>query len=217
MQFFVDSADIQEIKKLHHYGIIDGVTTNPSLIAKSGCSIFDFAQELCSFVTGPVSLEVAATEYDLMLEEGTRLSLIANNVVVKLPMNLDGIKACRYFSAKGIMVNMTLCFSPAQAILAAKAGASFVSPFVGRLEDVGQDGMSLISQIRQIYNNYAEFNTKILVASVRNILHIVESAKIGADVVTVPAKILTQLIEHPLTEKGIDIFIKDWKNTGQKI
>lgn len=217
MKFFIDTAEVNEIRELNSCGLIDGVTTNPSLIAKSGRDIFVVAKEICALVKGPVSLEVTATKYDEMIKEGNKLCQIAKNVAVKLPMTMDGLKACRYFSDQGIMVNVTLCFSAAQAILAAKAGASFVSPFVGRLDDIGQDGLGLIEEIRQIYSNYPEFNTKILVASVRNPIHIVESAKIGADIVTVPAKVISQLINHPLTDKGLEIFLQDWKKTGQKI
>lgn len=217
MKFFIDTAEISEIKELNSYGLLDGVTTNPSLIAKSGRDIFALAEEICAIVKGPVSLEVAATEYEGMIKEGARLSSIAKNVAVKLPMTLDGLKACRFFADKDIMVNLTLCFSTAQAILAAKAGASFVSPFIGRLDDIGQNGLGLIEEICQIYSNYSEFTTQILVASVRNPTHIVESAKMGAHIATVPAKILLQLIEHPLTDKGLNIFSADWKKTGQKI
>lgn len=217
MKFFIDSAQVSEIKELNAYGLVDGVTTNPSLIAKSGRNFFEVAEEICSIVSGPVSLEVAATEYDLMVKEGVKLSSIAKNIAVKLPMTMDGLKACKFFANKGIMVNLTLCFSSAQAILAAKAGASFVSPFIGRLDDIGQDGLGLIAEICQIYSNYPEFTTQVLVASVRNPVHIIEAAKIGADIATIPAKILTQLIEHPLTDKGLDIFLKDWKKTGQTI
>lgn len=217
MKFFIDSAQVSEIKELNAYGLVDGVTTNPSLIAKSGRNFFEVAEEICSIVSGPVSLEVAATEYDLMIKEGEKLSSIAKNIAVKLPMTMDGLKACKFFANKGIMVNLTLCFSSAQAILAAKAGASFVSPFIGRLDDIGQDGLGLIAEICQIYSNYPEFTTQVLVASVRNPVHIIEAAKMGADIATIPAKILTQLIEHPLTDKGLDIFLKDWKKTGQTI
>jgi transaldolase len=217
MKFFIDSAEIEEIKELYSYGLVDGVTTNPSLVAKSGRDFLKLAEEICSIVDGPVSLEVAATEYEEMVKEGNKLSQIASNVAVKLPMTLAGLKACRFFANKGIMVNLTLCFSAAQAILAAKAGASFISPFIGRLDDIGQDGLSLIGEIKQIYSNYCEFNTKILVASVRSPMHIVESARIGADIVTVPAKILTQLVAHPLTDKGLSVFLQDWQKTGQKI
>jgi len=217
MRFFLDTAEIEEIRELNSYGLVDGVTTNPSLIAKSGRDIFKVAEEICAIIDGPVSLEVAATEYDQMIKEGIKLSSIAKNVAVKLPMTMPGLKACKYFADKDIMVNLTLCFSASQAILAAKAGATFVSPFVGRLDDIGQNGLGLIDEICQIYSNYPEFNTQILVASVRNPIHIVESAKMGADIVTVPAKILSQLIEHPLTEKGLNIFNQDWQKTGQKI
>lgn len=217
MKFFIDTAEIDEIKEFNSYGLLDGVTTNPSLIAKSGNDLFKMAEEICSIVKGPVSLEVTATDADGMIKEGLKLSTIAKNVAVKLPMTLEGLKACRFFAEKNIMVNVTLCFSSAQAILAAKAGASFVSPFVGRLDDIGQDGLSLIQEICQIYSNYPEITTKVLVASVRNPVHIVESAKMGAHIVTVPAKILKQLIEHPLTTKGLEIFSTDWQKTGQKI
>lgn len=217
MKFFIDTAEINEIKELNSYGLLDGVTTNPSLIAKSGKNLFTLAEEICSIVKGPVSLEVAATEYDDMVKEGSKLSSIAQNVVVKLPMTMDGLKACRFFSDKDIMVNLTLCFSASQAILAAKARAKFVSPFIGRLDDIGQNGLGLIEEICHIYSNYPNFTTEVLVASVRNPTHIVESAKMGADVATIPAKILLQLIEHPLTTKGLNIFSADWKETGQKI
>jgi transaldolase len=217
MKFFIDSAQVTEIKELNEYGLVDGVTTNPSLIAKSGRNFFEVAEEICSIISGPVSLEVSATQYDLMIKEGEKLSSIAKNIAIKLPMTMDGLKACRFFSNKGIMVNLTLCFSSAQAILAAKAGATFVSPFIGRLDDIGQDGLGLIGEICQIYSNYPEFTTQVLVASIRNPIHIIESAKMGADIATIPAKILTQLIDHPLTDKGLDIFLKDWKNTGQTI
>jgi len=217
MKFFIDTAQVNEVRELYSCGLIDGVTTNPSLIAKSGRDFFAVAEEICALVNGPVSLEVVATEYAEMIKEGDKLSQIAKNVAVKLPITIDGLKACRYFADRNIMVNLTLCFSAAQAILAAKAGASFVSPFVGRLDDIGQDGLGLIDEIRKIYNNYPEFNTKILVASVRNPIHIVEAAKIGADIVTVPAKIIAQLVTHPLTDKGMDIFLQDWQKTGQKI
>lgn len=217
MKFFIDSAHLDDIKELNSYGLIDGVTTNPTLIAKSGHDFFDLASEICKTVKGPVSLEVSATDYELMIKEGLKLSSIANNVAVKLPLTMDGLKACRFFANKGIMVNLTLCFSAAQAILAAKAGAAFVSPFIGRLDDIGQNGLELIQEIKQIYNNYKDFNTKILVASIRNPIHIVEAAKMGADIATIPAKVLLQLVEHPLTDKGLDIFIKDWQKTGQKI
>ena len=217
MKFFVDTAEISEIKELNAYGLIDGVTTNPTLIAKSGRKFQEVIAEICAEVEGPVSAEVASTDYASMVSEGEILSKIAKNVCIKLPLTMDGIKACRYFSNKGIQTNVTLCFSPAQAILVAKAGATFVSPFVGRLDDIGQDGLNLIGEICEIYANYENFKTQILVASVRNPIHIVESAKLGAHVATIPAKVIKQLAQHPLTDKGIETFVKDWAGTGQKI
>jgi transaldolase len=217
MKFFVDTAEISEIKDLNAYGLIDGVTTNPTLIAKSGRKFQEVIAEICGEVKGPVSAEVASVDYESMVREGEILSKIAKNVCIKLPLTMDGIKACRYFSNKGIQTNVTLCFSPAQAILVAKAGATFVSPFVGRLDDIGQDGLNLIGEICEIYDNYENFKTQVLVASVRNPIHIVESAKLGAHVATIPAKVIKQLAQHPLTDKGIETFIKDWAGTGQKI
>jgi len=217
MKFFLDSADINEIKYFSQFGLIDGITTNPSIIAKCKSDIFAIGEEICSLINGPVSLEVAATKYDEMIIEGTKLSKIAKNIAVKLPLTLDGIKACRYFSEKDIMVNLTLCFSASQAIIAAKSGARFISPFVGRLDDINQDGLGLIAEICEIYSNYPEFTTQILVASVRSSLHVVQSARLGADIVTLPAKILSQLIEHPLTTKGLDMFLEDWQKSGQTI
>jgi len=217
MKFFVDTAEISEIKELNAYGLIDGVTTNPTLIAKSGRKFQEVIAEICAEVTGPVSAEVASVDYASMIREGEILSKIAKNVCIKLPLTMDGIKACRYFSNKGIQTNVTLCFSPAQAILVAKAGATFVSPFVGRLDDIGQDGLNLIGEICEIYDNYENFKTQVLVASVRNPIHIVESAKLGAHVATIPAKVIKQLAQHPLTDKGIETFVKDWAGTGQKI
>ncbi len=217
MKFFVDTAEISEIKDLNAYGLIDGVTTNPTLIAKSGRKFQEVIAEICAEVKGPVSAEVASVDYESMVREGEILSKIAKNVCIKLPLTMDGIKACRYFSNKGIQTNVTLCFSPAQAILVAKAGATFVSPFVGRLDDIGQDGLNLIGEICEIYDNYESFKTQVLVASVRNPIHIVESAKLGAHVATIPAKVIKQLAQHPLTDKGIETFIKDWAGTGQKI
>lgn len=217
MKFFVDTAEISEIKELNAYGLIDGVTTNPTLIAKSGRKFQEVIAEICAEVSGPVSAEVASIDYASMIREGEILSKIAKNVCIKLPLTMDGIKACRYFSNKGIQTNVTLCFSPAQAILVAKAGATFVSPFVGRLDDIGQDGLNLIGEICEIYDNYENFKTQVLVASVRNPIHIVESAKLGAHVATIPAKVIKQLAQHPLTDKGIETFVKDWAGTGQKI
>ncbi len=221
MKFFIDSAEIAEIKELVAYGLLDGVTTNPSLIAKSGRDFKEVIAEICSVVEGPVSAEVAATDFENMVREGEILSKISQglkgNVCIKLPLTMDGLKACKYFSNKGIQTNVTLCFSAAQAILAAKAGATFVSPFVGRLDDIGQDGLSLIEEICQIYSNYPAFKTEILVASIRHPIHITAAAKMGAHVATIPGKILKQLAAHPLTEKGLETFVKDWASTGQKI
>ncbi len=217
MKFFIDSAEISEIKELAAYGFLDGVTTNPSLIAKSGRDFKEVIAEICLVVHGPVSAEVAATNYDGMIREGEILSKIAKNVCIKLPLTMDGLKACNYFSQKNIKTNVTLCFSAAQAILAAKAGATYISPFVGRLDDIGLDGLDLIDEICQIYSNYDNFKTQILVASIRNPIHITTAAKMGADVATIPANVLKQLASHPLTDKGLDIFVKDWQKTGQKI
>jgi len=217
MKFFIDSAEISEIKDLVDSGLLDGVTTNPSLIAKSGRDFKEVIGEICAIVKGPVSAEVAATNYEEMVREGEILSKIAKNVCIKLPLTLDGLKACKYFSNKGIQTNVTLCFSAAQAILAAKAGATFVSPFVGRLDDIGQDGLGLIEEICDIYANYPEFKTEILVASIRHPIHITQAARMGADVATIPAKVLKQLVSHPLTDKGLETFLKDWQSTGQKI
>lgn len=218
MKFFVDTADVDEIAELVDSGLLDGVTTNPSLVAKTGRDFFQVLEEICALVPGPVSAEVAATEADGMLAEAERLIKVADNVVIKVPLTWEGLKACRALSNDGVGVNVTLCFSAAQAILAAKAGASYVSPFVGRLDDIGHDGMALIGEIRQIYDNYAgSLNTEILVASVRHPMHVVEAAKIGAEVVTVPPKILRQLVNHPLTDKGLAAFLADWAKTGQTI
>ena len=217
MKFFIDSADISEIKELADSGLLDGVTTNPSLVKKAGGDFKETITEICKLTQGPVSAEVAATDYENMVKEGEVLSKIADNVCIKLPLTMDGLKACKYFSNKGIKTNVTLCFSAAQAILAAKAGATYVSPFVGRLDDIGQDGLELIQEICEIYENYPEFETEVLVASIRNPIHITTAARLGADVATIPAKVLKQLVSHPLTDKGLDTFLKDWKSTGQKI
>jgi transaldolase len=217
MKFFIDSAEIAEIKELASYGLLDGVTTNPTLIAKSGRKFKEVIAEICSVVSGPVSAEVAATDYEGMIREGEILSKIAKNVCIKLPLTMDGLKACKYFSDKKIQTNVTLCFSAAQAILAAKAGATFVSPFVGRLDDIGQDGLGLIDEICQIYSNYPNFKTEVLVASIRHPVHITTAAKMGAHVATIPGKVLKQLASHPLTDKGLETFVKDWASTGQKI
>ncbi len=218
MKFFVDTADIDEIKDLAATGLLDGVTTNPSLVASSGRDFFEVLDEICKVISGPVSAEVAATAFDDMVSEGRVLASRADNIAVKVPLTWDGLKACRSLTQAGIMVNVTLCFSAAQALLAAKAGARFVSPFVGRLDDIGHDGMALIAEIRQIFDNYPEtLKTEILVASVRNPLHVIEAAKLGAEIATVPPKVLRQLAQHALTEKGLAAFLADWGKTGQKI
>jgi len=217
MKFFVDTADIAEIAELNDTGLLDGVTTNPSLVAKTGRDFVATVKEICRIVKGPVSAEVTATEHAGMLAEGRKLAEIATNVAVKVPLTMEGLKTCKALSDDGIMVNVTLCFSPAQAILAAKAGAAFVSPFVGRLDDIGQDGMALIADIVQIYNNYTDFQTEVLVASIRHPMHVIEAAKLGADVCTVPPAVLKGLVKHPLTDKGLDAFLADWKKTGQTI
>lgn len=217
MKFFVDTADTAEIRELADTGFLDGVTTNPSLIMKSGRHIAEVIEEICSIVEGPVSAEVAATQADLMIEEGRALSKIAANVTVKVPLTWDGLKACRTLTNEGRMVNVTLCFSANQALLAAKAGATFISPFVGRLDDINIDGMELIQEIRQIYDNYPALNTEILVASVRTPNHVKQSAMIGADVVTVPPAVLKTLAKHPLTDKGLEAFLADWAKAEQSI
>jgi transaldolase len=217
MKFFVDGVDLPEIKELARMGVVDGVTTNPSIIAKSGRDFKEVIKEICDLVDGPVSAEVAATQADEMISEGKILAKIALNVCVKLPLTAEGLKACHALSQEGIMTNVTLCFSSAQALMAAKAGATFVSPFVGRLDDIGQDGLSLIQEICQIYNNYPELETEVLVASVRHPRHILDAAAMGAHVMTAPAKVIKQLINHPLTDKGLESFLKDWKESGQKI
>ena len=217
MKFFVDTADTADIKALAASGLVDGVTTNPSLIAKSGRKIVDVVAEICALVPGPVSAEVAATEYDGMMREAAVLRKIASNVTVKLPLTPDGLRACKALSSDGAMVNVTLCFSAAQAILAAKAGAAFISPFVGRLDDIGQDGMDLIAEIVTIYDNYPAFTTEVLVASIRHPIHIVQAAKLGAHVATLPPNVLRMLYAHPLTDKGLAAFLKDWAATGQTI
>lgn len=217
MKFFVDTADLDEIKNLAATGLLDGVTTNPSLIAKSGKQFIPLIREICDVVPGPVSAEVAATDYATMRKEADVLRKIADNVAVKVPLTPDGLKVCKELSDEGTMVNVTLCFSAGQAILAAKAGAAFVSPFVGRLDDIAYTGLELIADICTIYDQYPQFDTEVLVASVRNPLHITESAKMGADVVTCPPNVIRQLYNHPLTEKGLAAFVEDWKKTGQSI
>jgi len=216
MELFIDTAEIEEIKSLNITGLIDGVTTNPSLIAKSGRNIVETIAEICSEVSGPVSAEVTATDFDTMIKEGRKLSAIAENVAIKVPLTFDGLRACKVFSEDGIMVNVTLCFSAAQAILAAKSGASFISPFIGRLDDIGSDGMSLISEITEIYEIHG-FETKVLAASIRSVQDIINVAKLGADVATIPPKFLKAMYHHPLTDKGLADFLSDWKETGQSI
>ena len=216
MKFFVDTADTNEIRSLAASGLLDGVTTNPSLVAKSGKKIVDVIAEICAIVPGPVSAEVAATDYEGMVREAEVQRKIAKNVTIKVPLTPDGLRTCRRLSDEGTMVNVTLCFSAAQALLAAKAGASFISPFVGRLDDIGQDGMELIADIMTIYENYS-FKTEVLVASVRHPMHVVDAAKLGAHVVTVPPATLRMLFNHPLTDKGLAAFLADWAKTGQTI
>ncbi|HXU47153.1 MAG TPA: fructose-6-phosphate aldolase [Thermoanaerobaculia bacterium] len=214
MQFFLDTADIAEIETALDWGMIDGITTNPSLIAKQGKPYLPTVREIARLVPGPVSGEVLATDYAGMIEQGHRVASLADNVVVKLPLGSDGLKAVRTLSKEGIKTNVTLCFSAAQALLAAKAGATYISPFIGRLDDVGEEGMSLIEDIVAIYQNY-EFATQVLVASARHPMHIVQSALLGADVITMPFKVLEQLYKHPLTDVGLDRFLADWKKTGR--
>ena len=217
MKFFVDTADVAEIKLLAESGLLDGVTTNPSLVAKSGRKMRDVIAEICALVPGPVSAEVAATEYEGMLAEARVLREIARNVTIKVPLTPDGLRACRKLTGDGAMVNVTLCFSSAQALLAAKAGATFVSPFVGRLDDIGESGMGLIADIMTIFRQYPYLKTEVLVASVRSPMHVVEAARLGAHVATVPPAVLRQLFAHPLTDKGLAAFLADWAKTGQRI
>jgi transaldolase len=216
MKFFVDTGDFKEIEELSATGLLDGVTTNPSLIAKSGRDFKELIAEICRVVPGPVSAEVAATDYEGMIAEGEVLAALAENVVVKLPLTLDGIKATKYFSTKGIKTNVTLCFSANQALLAAKVGATYVSPFIGRLDDINLDGMDLIEDIRTIFDNYA-YSTEILAASIRSPNHVTQAALAGADVATMPPAVIRKLADHPLTKSGLEAFVKDWKSTGQSI
>ena len=216
MELFIDTAEIDEIKSLNITGLIDGVTTNPSLIAKSGRNIIETIEEICNEVSGPVSAEVTATDFETMIKEGRKLSAIAQNVAIKVPLTFDGLRACKVFSEDGIMVNVTLCFNSAQAILAAKAGASFISPFIGRLDDIGSDGINLISEITEIYDIHG-FETKVLAASIRSVQDIIDSAKFGADVATIPPKFLKAMYNHPLTDKGLADFLAEWEKTGQSI
>jgi len=218
MQFFVDTADVDEIGELAATGLLDGVTTNPSLVAKTGRNFFEVLKDICALVDGPVSAEVTAVDRERMLAEGRRLAELAPNICVKVPLTWDGLKACKVLADEGIKVNVTLCFSPAQALLAAKAGATFVSPFVGRLDDIGHDGMALISDVVEIFNNYRDrYATEILVASIRHPGQVVTAARLGADVATLPPKVLHQLVQHPLTDKGLAAFLADWEASGQKI
>ncbi len=217
MKFFIDTADISEIRELAATGLVDGVTTNPSLVAKSGRQFLDAIKEICAIVPGPVSAEVTALDHATMLAQGRKLAKIAPNVVIKVPLTPDGLKTCKALREEGTKVNVTLCFSAAQAILAAKSGASFISPFIGRLDDVGTDGMRLIADIVQIYDAYPEFETEVLVASVRHPMHVVDAAKLGADIATIPPAIVRQMYNHPLTDKGLAAFLADWAKTGQSI
>lgn len=217
MKFFVDTADVDAIRDLADTGLVDGVTTNPSLIAKSGRDFVEVVKEICSIVDGPISAEVTATEFDAMLEEGRKLAKIHDNIAVKVPLTRDGLKTCKALSESGTMVNVTLCFSANQALLAAKAGATFISPFVGRLDDIATEGMQLIDDIVQIYANYPDLKTEVLVASIRSPMHVLEAAKIGAGVATLPPDVLHAMFKHPLTDKGLDAFLADWQKTGQSI
>jgi len=216
MKFFADTADTDAIRELATTGLVDGVTTNPSLIHKSGRDIMEVTKEICGIVDGPVSAEVVATDHETMMAEAEVLRKIADNVCIKVPLTVDGLKTCKKLTDDGTMVNVTLCFTANQALLAGKAGASFISPFVGRHDDIGYDGMNLISDIRLIYDNY-DFPTEILVASVRHPIHILESAKMGADVATMPPNVILQLFKHPLTASGLEAFLADWEKTGQTI
>lgn len=216
MKFFVDTADVNEIRELSDTGLLDGVTTNPSLIMKSGRDIMEVTKEICDIVDGPVSAEVTATDFEGMMKEAEVLSKIADNICIKVPLTMDGLRACKAITSSGRLVNVTLCFSANQALLAAKAGATFISPFIGRLDDMGIDGMDLIAEIRTIYDNY-DFSTEILAASIRTVNHVKQAALIGSDVATVPPSVLKALVKHPLTDKGLEAFLADWAKTGQKI
>jgi transaldolase len=217
MKFFIDTADVAEIRDLAATGLVDGITTNPSLVAKAGRDFFEVLKEICDIVSGPVSAEVTATDHATMLEEGRRLAALAPNIAIKVPLTPDGLKTCRTLADEGVQVNVTLCFSPAQALLAAKAGATFVSPFVGRLDDIATDGMALIADIVEIYDAYPDFTTEVLVASVRHPIHVVEAAKMGAHVATIPPAVLRAMFKHPLTDRGLEAFLADWAKTGQSI
>jgi transaldolase len=217
MKFFIDTAEVAEIRELAATGLVDGVTTNPSLIAKSGRNILEVIAEICDIVPGPISAEVAATDFDTMLAEGRKLAALRPNVAVKVPMTPAGLKTCKVLADDGVKVNVTLCFSANQAILAAKAGAAFISPFVGRLDDIGQDGMELIADIVSIYREYPSFRTEVLAASIRHPMHVTDAARLGAHVVTMPPSVLRQMVQHPLTDKGLAAFMADWAKTGQSI
>ncbi len=216
MKFFVDTADVSEISDLNDTGLLDGVTTNPSLIMKSGRDIMEVTREICAIVDGPVSAEVTAIDFDGMLKEAAVLAKIADNICIKLPLTMDGLKACKHLTSDGHKTNVTLCFSANQALLAAKAGATFISPFIGRLDDINIEGMDLIAEIRTIYDNY-DFKTEILAASIRTANHVKQAALYGADVATIPPATLRSLVKHPLTDKGLEAFLADWQKTGQKI
>jgi transaldolase len=217
MKFFIDTADTKDIRELAATGLLDGVTTNPTLIAKSGRNMLDVIKEICDIVPGPVSAEAVSTDHATMLAEGRKLAAIAPNVAVKVPLTPDGLKTCKVLSDEGRKVNVTLCFSAGQAILAAKAGAAFISPFIGRLDDISQDGMQLIADICQIYKQYPDFKTEVLAASIRHPVHLIQAAKLGAHVATLPPSVLRQLYQHPLTDKGLAAFTADWQKTGQSI
>jgi transaldolase len=216
MKFFADTAEIKDIKELNDLGLLDGITTNPSLVAKSGRDFKEVIKEICSIVAGPVSAEVTATDFETMMAEASVLRKLADNVVIKLPMTLDGIKGTKRLTSEGTKVNVTLCFSANQALLAAKAGATYISPFIGRLDDINLEGMDLIRDIRTIYDNYA-FSTEILAASIRSPNHVTQAALAGADVATIPPAVIKKLADHPLTKSGLEAFVKDWKATGQSI
>ena len=216
MKFFVDTADTDAIRELHELGMIDGVTTNPSLIHKSGRDIKEVVAEIAEMVDGPVSAETVATDFDTMVKEGYEVAKLGKNIAIKVPLTWDGLKACKHLTGEGHMVNVTLCFSASQALLAAKAGATFISPFIGRLDDINLDGMDLIADIREIYDNYG-FETQVLAASIRSPNHMTEAAKIGADVATAPPDVIRKMAGHPLTDKGLAAFLEDWKKTGQSI
>ncbi len=217
MKFFIDTADVAEIRELAATGLVDGITTNPSLVAKTGRDFFEVLKEICDIVPGPVSAEVTAVETAAMLAEGRALAKLADNIVIKVPLTPDGLKACRTFADEGIKVNVTLCFAATQAILAAKAGATYISPFIGRLDDVGSDGMQLIADIVEIYAAHAAFETEVLVASIRGPSQVAEAARLGAQVATIPPAVLRAMYKHPLTDKGLDAFLQDWAKTGQSI